>query len=285
MALIRLKIALTLLLTVAAGACPAGAAVDHFQNLQQRLIRDGFDAATVRQLYRSPQVDFETRGVSMYFVHQESRLNYGQFLENEPVSRARAYLKTHETAMVDAELAYGVHRQVIAAILLVETRLGTFVGTRRVFNTLSTMAAIGDPDVRKSLWNRVKGNTRLSFPAFEEKARQKSNWAYGELKAFLTFTRQQGIDPLSVYGSYAGAMGYCQFLPSNALTLARDGDGDGKIDLFSHADAIMSVASYLKRYGWRTGMTAEDAYQAVYSYNHSKYYVDTVLKIADRLKQ
>lgn len=275
---------LILILAIVSMPCGAEAAVNYFDGLQKRLIRDGFDAAAIQELYRSPNVGFETRGVSMYFVHRESKLNYGQFLEKAPIARARAYLKTHETAMINAEQAFGVHRQVIAAILLVETRLGTYVGNKRVFNTLSTMAAIGDPEVRKMLWQRVKGSTRLSYQGFEAKARQKSNWAYGELKAFLKFADREALNPLDVMGSYAGAMGYCQFLPSNALTIAKDGDGDGRIDLFNHADAIMSVAGYLKRYGWRTGMTAEEAFQAVYSYNHSKYYVDTVLKIADLLK-
>ena len=73
-------------------------------------------------------------------------------------------------------------------------------------------------------------------------------------------------------------------MPSNALTLARDGNNDGQVDLFNHADAIMSVASYLNNYGWYPGIDQKGAYDVVYQYNHSEYYVNAVLKIADLLK-
>ena len=253
-------------------------------SLQKRLIQDRFSAKRISILYRHPSVDFDTRGVSLYFVHQESKLNYDQFLEPAPIQRAKAYMVDHGPAMAQAEQAFGVHRHVIAAILLVETRLGTFVGNRPVLNTFSSMAALADPAVRKSVWNEVAGTTRLTKAKFNAKADQKSRWAYDELKAFLTFTQSENLDPHSIVGSYAGAMGYCQFLPSNAIKLARDGNGDGRIDLFNHADAIMSVASYLNHHGWHSGITRENAYKPVYHYNHSKYYVNTVLKIVDALR-
>lgn len=79
-------------------------------------------------------------------------------------------------------------------------------------------------------------------------------------------------------------MGLCQFMPSNILILAKDGDNDGRIDLFSHADAIMSIASYLKHYGWYPGIAGQEAYNVVYTYNHSSYYVNTILKIVELLK-
>jgi membrane-bound lytic murein transglycosylase B len=92
------------------------------------------------------------------------------------------------------------------------------------------------------------------------------------------------MDPVNINGSYAGAMGICQFMPSNILTLAVDGDGNGSVDLFTHADAIASVANYLKKHGWKPGLNREQKFKAVYHYNHSKYYVNTVLDIAQLLK-
>ena len=92
------------------------------------------------------------------------------------------------------------------------------------------------------------------------------------------------MDPLAATGSYAGAVGICQFMPSNILAYGQDGNGDGRIDLFDHADAIASIARYLKNYGWRPGIEKEAAYKAVWSYNRSSYYVNTVLKVAELLK-
>ena len=72
-------------------------------------------------------------------------------------------------------------------------------------------------------------------------------------------------------------------MPSNALNLAKDGNGDGKVDLFDHSDAIFSIASYLKHHGWRPGIEHEQAYKVIMRYHYSKYYANTVLKISERL--
>lgn len=261
-----------------------GAPVDYFGSLRQRLAADGFDPGRITHLYRDPKIAFETRGVSMYFVHSEGRLNYDQFLAPAMIQRARTYMQAHGGVMGRAERTYGVDRQVITAILLVETKLGSYVGNRMVFNTFSTMAALSDPVVRNALWREIQGSTSLSRAAYDAKALKKSSWAYGELKSFLVYAQRQGIDPLSVKGSYAGALGFCQFLPSNALRLGRDGNGDGRLDLFDHPDAIMSVANYLKHHGWRSNLPEPDASKVIYSYNHSRYYVSTVLRIAKKLK-
>jgi membrane-bound lytic murein transglycosylase B len=92
------------------------------------------------------------------------------------------------------------------------------------------------------------------------------------------------MDPVSIKGSYAGAMGIAQFMPSNILAYGEDGNGDSRIDLFEDADAIFSIASYLKNYGWKPGIDREKAYKVVYHYNHSKYYVNTILEIRELLE-
>ena len=79
-------------------------------------------------------------------------------------------------------------------------------------------------------------------------------------------------------------MGISQFMPSNILIFAEDGDNDGRIDLFTHADAIASVANYLKQNGWRRGIDRKKARKVVWTYNHSDYYVNIIFKISDKLK-
>ena len=261
-----------------------GASVDYFGTVQRQLMKDGFNAGRIKRLYSDPKVSFETRGVSMYFVHSEGKLNYDQFLDPSMIRKAKSYMLANDKALDLAEQDFGVDRQVITAILLVETRLGSYVGNRLVINTFSTMAALSDAAVRNALWNAVKGNTSLTRAKFEAKALKKSSWAYGELKSFLVYTQKHDIDPLTIKGSYAGALGYCQFLPSNILKLGRDGSGDGQLNLFDHADAIMSVASYLNHHGWHPGIPDQKAAKVIYRYNHSQYYVNTVLKIAKELK-
>jgi len=257
----------------------------YFESLQKRLVADGFDSDTIRKLYQQEAVYFDLDAVSRYFIHQEGKLNYDQFTQKEPIQKAREYLASHAEIFNRVETDTGVDREVITAILLVETRLGKYFGSGSILNTLSTMAALEEPWVLEDFWEKVPSERRLERKKFEQKAESKSAWAYGELKALLKFASQETIGPESIIGSYAGAMGIVQFMPSNALSLARDGNQDGRIDLFDHDDAIASAANYLKRYGWKKGIDREGAYDVVLHYNHSSYYANTVLKIMELLKE
>jgi len=271
-------------LSVGLGVSGAMAVTQPFDHVQSRLIADGFDAERVRDLYRQPEVAFESRGVALFFRHSEARLNYGQFLEERRIEMARQYVIDHSGALAAAEAQYDVPREIITAIMLVETQLGTLVGNQFVFNILSTMAALDDATVRKAFWGDLPTERRLTRKAFEKKADRKSRWAYKELKALLRYVEAEKMDPVAILGSYAGAMGYCQFMPSNALRLGVDGNGDERVDLFDHTDAIASVGNYLKHHGWKPGMTRQQQYQVILKYNYSKPYANTILDIAARLK-
>jgi peptidoglycan lytic transglycosylase B len=256
-----------------------------FDALEKRLIEDGFDSARIKAVYASPDVSFEKGGVSAYFMHKESKLNYKQFTRVWNVSSAKNYMKEHQEALDAAQKTYGVDKEVITAIILVETKLGTYTGKKSVINTLSTLAAMADDKPREIIWANLPDNDRrMSRKKFEKKADQKSSWAYRELKAFLSYTEKEAMDPTTIKGSYAGAMGISQFMPSNIAPYGKDGNADGRIDLFVHADAIASIAGYLKNYGWKPGISREEAFKVVYHYNHSKYYVNTILDVADKLK-
>lgn len=262
----------------------ATTSANNFQSLQERLIKDGFDSNVITELYRRPEVSFEIKGVSRFLVHREARLNYGQFTRWKSIRNAKKYIEKHRSTMEKTEKTYGVEKEVITAIILVETRLGTLLGGPSTLNILSTTASLADPDIREMFWSNVSKSTQLTRGQYEKWVGRKSKWAYNELKAFLTYTAREDIDPVTVSGSYSGAIGISQFMPSNILTFARDGDGDGRINLFNHEDAIASIASYLKHYGWHPGIERKKAYQVIYHYNHSNPYVDTILKVSERLK-
>ena len=255
-----------------------------FNSLQARLAQEGFDPVMLKTLFQKPDVHFEPRTMSLYFMHSEARVNYDQFLSPESLQKAKKYIQDHLSDLNAAEETFGVNKEVITAIMLVETRLGTYLGTSSILNTLSSLVAMKDSGLREIVWNSIQPERRPEKPAFEEKASNKSEWAYQELKAYLKYTEREKIDPTTIFGSYAGAMGIAQFMPSNILTYARDGNHDGRIDLFDPSDAIMSIANYLKSFGWKPGISYETAFDVVYHYNHSKVYVTTILKIADQLK-
>jgi membrane-bound lytic murein transglycosylase B len=114
--------------------------------------------------------------------------------------------------------------------------------------------------------------------------RQKAEWAYSELKALILYAHYSGFDPLSLPGSIYGAIGLCQFMPTNALTYGVDADNDGRIDLFVKTDALYSIANYLREHGWGCQMDRASQHKAVYAYNHSNVYANTILAVADKLK-
>jgi len=148
------------------------------------------------------------------------------FLTAKRISAGKAFMLKHATLLQQAEERYGVKKEIIAAIIGVETFYGTRQGNYRVLDSLSTLAF--DYPERPLFWR--------------------------ELKAFFALAEEEKLDPASIRGSYAGAMGYGQFIPTSFLQYAVDGDGDGKRDLWaSPADAIFSVANYFSRHGWRSG--------------------------------
>lgn len=256
----------------------------YFETLQERLIKDGFDKNTIIRLYNNPKVNFETKKASLFLFHRESVLNYDQFTSPGNIKKSRNYMAKHKPDLLRAEKKYGVNKEIITAIILIETKLGTRLGGPSVLNMLSTVASLADPDVRNMFWSKVSKSTEFTKKKFQKWAERKSKWAYNELKAFLTYTTREKIDPARIYGSYAGALGIAQFMPSNILSFAKDGNNDGRVDLFNHADAIMSIATYLKHYGWHNGINKKEAYKVIYHYNHSRQYVDAVLNVAALLK-
>jgi peptidoglycan lytic transglycosylase B len=254
-----------------------------FKALQGKLIQDGFSTEMITQIYQDSRVMFERRGSSLFFVHSEAKLNYDQFTNTWSINQARKYMHKHSAQLAKTEQAYGVDRRVITAIILVETGLGNTLGERSIINSLSSLSAFADPAVRNEFWKNFKRKDELSRKNFEKRAIRKSKWAYRELKAFLAYTQREKFDPVAIQGSYAGALGIAQFMPTTLMAYARDGNQDGVIDLFTHADAMASIASFLKRFGWKPGIDTEKAKKVIYRYNHSDYYVNTILKISELL--
>ncbi len=138
-------------------------------------------------------------------------------------------------ALERAERETGVPASVVVGILGVETIYGKRMGKYRVLDALATLA--------------------FDFPASHPKAPARAAYFLQELEAFLVWCQATGRDPLTVRGSYAGAMGMAQFMPSSWQKYAVDFDADGRIDLFDNSqDAIGSVANYLAAFGWKAAM-------------------------------
>jgi membrane-bound lytic murein transglycosylase B len=149
------------------------------------------------------------------------------FLNDRREREGIEFLRAHRGTLARAQARTGVPAEIIVAILGVETYYGRVAGSYRVLDALSTLA--------------------FDYPP-------RSSFFSGELENFLLLTREQGLNPVELKGSYAGAMGYGQFMPSSYRAYAVDFDEDGVADIWNNPeDAIGSVANYLARHGWRAG--------------------------------
>ncbi|MDF1485085.1 lytic murein transglycosylase B [Ramlibacter sp. H39-3-26] len=158
-----------------------------------------------------------------------------RFIEPVRIRAGMRFWQNNRDALARAEREYGVPAEIIVGILGVETLYGEQTGTYRVMDTLATLA--------------------FDFPAAHPRAAERQAYFRGELEQFLSHCDRTGVEPFTPRGSYAGAMGMPQFMPSSWVQYAVDFDGDSRIDLWnSPADAIGSVASYFKGYGWQPGM-------------------------------
>ncbi len=149
------------------------------------------------------------------------------FLTERRIEEGVRFWQEHREQLAAIEGETGVPQSVIVGILGVETFYGRITGTFRVIDALATLA--------------------FDYPP-------RSSYFRAELEQFLLLTREEDVDPVAAKGSYAGAMGYPQFMPRSYRAYAVDGNADGRRDLWTSIDdVIASVANYLVQHGWRSG--------------------------------
>ena len=196
------------------------------------------------------------------------------------VQKCRDFIAANPAAFEYGERVFGVPREVAVSLMFVETRLGTMLGKEKAFYNLASMAASRSPDMISTTLATLPGaDSRQDW--IRTKMQQRSDWAYKELVALLENVRASGRDPLSIPGSIYGAIGLCQFMPSNLVPYGADGNRDGVVDLFTVPDAVASLSNYLKKHGWKSGSGRAAQHKVIKSYNHSNMYANTILALAE----
>ena len=184
------------------------------------------------------QAQYQASTVKFIMPQPAGTRNWSKFVSNfvqpDRINRGVKFWQNNEKWLEQAEKDFGVPPKIVLGILGVETIYGHFTGNFRIIDALSTLS--------------------FDFPSGRS---DRTDYFSGELAAFLAFTAQEGVDPFSMKGSYAGAMGMPQFMPTSLQNYGVDYDGDGYIDLNnSPADIIGSVAHYLAMHHWQAGIPA-----------------------------
>ena len=201
--------------------------------IRQMVERHGFNAKALRDLFAQarflPAVLAAMQpGPAQHPSWEDYR---AMFVNERRIGQGLGFWEVNRAALARAQRLYGVPAQVIVAIIGIETFYGRQTGRWRVIDALSTLA-FDDP--------------------------RRARFFRGELESYLLFARAAGLDALALRGSPAGAIGLPQFMPRTYREYAVDFDGDGKADLLdSAADAIGSVANFLRAHGWRRGEPAD----------------------------
>lgn len=218
-------------------AAPAAEAAPPFANyaehpdypaFRERMVKQGFDAGALDALF--VQVKRDQRVLDAMGRPAESKpwWQYRKiFVTQERIDLGVKFWDDNRELVAGAANAYGVDPEMVVAIIGVETKYGAIMGKFPVISSLATLA--------------------FEWPS-------RATFFRGELDQFLVMCRELGFDPLAPVGSYAGAMGAGQFMPSSYRAYAKDGSGEGKVDLWTDwADVTASVANYFKVHGWSRG--------------------------------
>jgi membrane-bound lytic murein transglycosylase B len=196
--------------------------------IREMATQHGFNAAQLRATFSRAQAQpsiiaamSRPAEAKPWYVYRDI------FINAKRIQGGVQFWRANAAALARAEQVYGVPPQIVVAIIGVETQYGGNMGKYRVLEALSTLA--------------------FGYP-------RRAAYFRKELENYLLLARTEGVDPLTLRGSYAGAMGLGQFMPSSFQSYAVDFDGDGHRDLWRNpTDAIGSVANYFKKNGWRGG--------------------------------
>lgn len=263
-----------------------------------RLAADGFDKAHLETIFANLGVPplpgfMGQKAVELYARHGKARLlasdnapsdfappDYTRAAGGVTAAAGRRAIASNKRFFESLYKRYGVPAPFVVAVLMVETGLGAELGKQPALLALGSMAVM--PSLEHVL--PVVEGIPPDHRGLDEQIRARSDWAYEELKALIAYAKASGKEAWSIPGSVFGAIGICQFMPSNIERLGVSSDGKLPVpDVFAFTDAAASVARYLAAHGWKNAQTTEAKIAVLRAYNHSDIYASTVYGVANAL--
>lgn len=269
-----------------------------FEKLRDTIIKFGIKEEFFNKILDYEKTEFNEKYINLNVTNlftNSGKSDYSKNYNDIAIKKSKEFLKDNYSVLSLVESKYDVPMEYIVSILYIETRHGNYTGNNHVLSVFLTTAMSNNSEIieeniiklteyYQNNKDKIERNKDLNFylDKYITRANKKAKWALGELKILETINNKNTINIFELEGSYAGAFGWSQFLPSSYNSWGIDGNNDGKIDLFNKEDAIFSVGNYLKKNGWENN--EEGRYKAIFHYNNSKDYVHSVITLAEKIK-
>ncbi len=263
--------------------------MNFFKPVISKLIKKGIDSTFIYKLIEDERTQFDEKFVKINVTGFLKKADYSSNYNELSINKSKSFINDYNAILSLAEVKYGVPKEVITAILWIETKHGTYLGNNHIVSVYLSTAMCDHPEFveinKKELRKDFTGSAnelKEYEKKIDERSTKKAKWALEQLIALEKLDKISPLPIMDLKGSWAGAFGWSQFLPSSYVSWAVDGNSDGIINLFDAEDAIFSVANYLKINGW--GEDKEKQRKAVFHYNNSTAYVDAVLTLTEKIK-
>ena len=264
---------------------------DAFVQVRERLKTEANLAPKEIAVLNSPKVRYMDDVVETKMLDVlKPAPDFSGYEDEKTVRKTRNFVRRHARAFAAAEKESGPPRHIVAAVLMVETRLGKYPSRHSVLNVLMSLSALGVPEFGNDVAEQISKTAAERFPGAEPvdwkaRASQIGEKWFAELVAYFELCRIEGWNPRKIKGSWAGAIGHGQFMPTTALrNMKRDGE-TWAANLRNWNDTIRLTARHLEENGWTAQATEEQRKEAVRKYNGRAAYADAVFRLAELVEE
>ncbi|MCX7909880.1 MAG: lytic murein transglycosylase [Ignavibacteria bacterium] len=249
-----------------------------FKRVADSLIKYGVDSYSVFSLVNDKRTHYNERFARIN-ISPQVNLDFSEVYSQQTIKIIQKFIENNFEILIKAETTFGVPKEIISIILWVETKFGKVLGKNHIPSVLFSMATSTETSILAQSVDTINNRNWKTDTLYEvtlQRAKKKEEFAIKELLALFEIQKKGFFEIRDLYGSYSGAFGLPQFLPSSYLQYGFDGNKDGKIDLFNLEDAIFSIGNFLKKNGFIPNDT-NSYYTSLFKYNRSRQYVQAIL--------
>lgn len=254
--------------------------------LKQRLKKNGFPKSFIQALLKNYEESKREQVIKLNVMGFLMSPDYSGHISPDSVQRCRIFLTENKKVFTQAEKKFGVKKEIIASLLWVESRLGENHGSFHVASVFLSLLQSEHPELIQVLLEdlavRAPSPTKSMIKKTKERAKIKGRWAIGELWSLYKMNKKDPTVITQLKGSYSGAFGYSQFLPTSYVSWAKSFNPKNPADLYLPQDAILSVANYLYKNGYKKNKP-KSYKKALFHYNRSDDYGEIILKLSEKL--